>query len=62
MSMFKSFPIRKKQAVEFRTDFFSALNHPLPYAPNNQMTGTGYGSITSFKGARVIRGSLKIVF
>jgi Carboxypeptidase regulatory-like domain/TonB dependent receptor-like, beta-barrel len=62
MSMFKSFPIHEKQAVEFRTDFFSALNHPLPYAPNNQMTGTGYGAITHFQGARVIQGSLKIVF
>lgn len=58
----KNFPTFKEQYLQFRADFFHALNHPLPGAPNASTTATNNGIITSYGGTRAIQGSLKYVF
>ena len=60
VSVFKDFPLYKESSLEFRSDFFSALNHPLPQTPNNSVTSPSNGVITSFGGARVVQFSVKI--
>lgn len=62
LSMFKSFPFRENGSVQFRSDFFSAFNHPLPQYPDNIVSDSTYGQIILFNGARVIQFSLKVSF
>lgn len=62
LSLFKSVPFKETDAIELRSDFFSALNHPLPNNPNAYTSSSANGEITSFGGARSIELSLKVIF
>ena len=62
LSVFKEFPIFENLKFQWRTDAFSALNHPLPQQPkNNCCTGT-FGEITGWGGARTIQMSAKMLW
>ncbi len=46
-SAIKRFPIREQINLDFRTEFFNLLNHPLFNAPNLTPTSSSFGLITS---------------
>jgi hypothetical protein len=62
LSLFKSVALREGRALQLRSDFFSALNHPLLGIPSSSVTSPTYGQITSIGGARVIQLALKFIF
>ncbi len=65
MSLMKDFRIRESQVVEFRSEFFNALNHPSFAQPDSTLTdGAGsFGVTTGTAGAnREIQFALKYSF
>lgn len=62
LSLSKNFPVIREHYFQFRADFFHALNHPLPGAPNASTTATNNGIITSYGGTRAMQLSLKYAF
>jgi Carboxypeptidase regulatory-like domain len=62
LSAFKEFPIFDTLKFQFRTDAFSALNHPLPQQPQNTFSGATFGQITGWGGARTLQLSAKILW
>jgi hypothetical protein len=64
LSLFKEFPLVGERTLQFRSDFFSALNHPLLDAgtPSNSISSPTFGQIVSIGGARAIQMSLKFLF
>jgi hypothetical protein len=62
LSLFKEFPIHDREKVQFRSDFFDALNHPLLGLPSASVSSSTYGQITSITGQRSIQFSLKVLF
>ena len=62
LSLFKEFGIRDTARLQFRSDFFNALNHPLLGLPSASVTASTYGQITNITGARSIQFSLKLLF
>jgi hypothetical protein len=61
-SLFKNFPIREKQFVQFRSEFFNLLNHPNLGPPGNTVTSPTFGRITTALDPRIIQLALKVVF
>ena len=58
----KNFPISEHQTVQFRAEFFNALNHPNFSVPGTNL-GAGFGQITSTSTeARIIQFALKYRF
>lgn len=63
VSLMKQFPLWKERTLQFRSDFFDALNHPLPQAPSASIANAGtFGHVTTVLGARSIQFSLKLAF
>jgi hypothetical protein len=62
LSLFKAFAIREGSSLQFRSDFFDALNHPLLGIPSATVSASTYGQITSITGQRTIQFSLKYLF
>ncbi len=60
----KNFPFGETRALQFRSDFFSALNHPQGSLPaySQSVNSSTYGQITTVSGSRVIQLSLKAIF
>lgn len=60
----KNFPFGETRALQFRSDFFSALNHPQGSLPaySQSVNSSTYGQITTVNGSRVIQLSLKAIF
>jgi len=62
LSAFKEFAIYDRLKFQFRTDAFSALNHPLPQQPQNTISAANFGQITGWGGTRMLQLSAKILF
>lgn len=62
LSAFKEFPVWENLTFQFRTDAFSALNHPLPDDPNASCCSGTYGEITGWGGARTLQFSGKVLW
>jgi hypothetical protein len=62
LSAFKEFPIYDRLKFQFRTDAFSALNHPLPQQPNNTISSSTFGQVTGWGGSRTLQLSAKILW
>ena len=62
LSAFKEFELHDRLKMQFRTDAFSALNHPLPQEPNNTISSAQFGQITGWGGARSLQMSLKVLW
>ena len=62
LSAFKEFPIWENLTFQWRTDAFSALNHPLPNQPQNGCCQGTFGEITGWGGARTIQMSAKLLW
>jgi hypothetical protein len=61
-SLFKEVPVHDKAKVQFRTDVFDALNHPLLGIPSASVSSSTYGQITNITGARAFQFSLKLLY
>jgi hypothetical protein len=59
LSLFKKVPVWRENNIQFRSDFFDALNHPLLGIPSATVSASTYGQITSITGNRSIQLSLK---
>jgi len=63
LSIVKFFPIREKQKVEFRSEFFNVFNHTNFANPVNVLASAQFGQILSTStGPRVIQFALKYSF
>jgi Carboxypeptidase regulatory-like domain/TonB dependent receptor len=62
LSFFKAFALREGSSLQFRSDFFDALNHPLLGIPSATVSASTYGQITSITGQRTVQFSLKLLF
>jgi Carboxypeptidase regulatory-like domain len=65
MSFFKAFPLTESKALQFRTDLFDSLNHPLPVVTSSTtatVSSPSYGQLTTVPGNRIVQFSLKIIF
>ena len=54
LSAFKEFAIYDRLKFQFRTDAFSALNHPLPQQPQITISAANFGQITGWGGTRML--------
>jgi hypothetical protein len=62
MSLFKSFALPESTSLQFRTDLFDSLNHPLLGIPVANVASPAYGKITDISGNRIVQFSLKLVY
>jgi hypothetical protein len=70
LSFFKVFPIRERKDLEFRAEFFNALNHVNPNAPNTTFQpnaegmnrNANFGKILSALDARRVQFGLRLAF
>ena len=66
LSLSKTFPVRwprEGAGLQFRSDFFNALNHPNFDGPNNAASSTTFGKITAMStNPRVIQLALRFSF
>lgn len=62
LSAFKEFPLWESLTFQFRTDAFSALNHPLPNQPQSNCCVGNFGEITGWGGARTLQFSTKFLW
>jgi hypothetical protein len=62
-SLFKAFHVINDQRVEFRTDFFNAMNMTSLGNPQNTTSYSNFGQITSSRSPqRQVQFSLKYIF
>jgi hypothetical protein len=62
LDVHKNFPFGEDRMVEFRTEFFSAFNHPQFGFPHATLGSPGFGQISSAGGGRVIQFGLKVLW
>ena len=61
-SLFKTFPVREKTALQFRSEFFNVANHPNLGPPNTTVTSPSFGRITTALDPRIVQLALKLIF
>ncbi|MGP8245077.1 MAG: carboxypeptidase regulatory-like domain-containing protein [Bryobacteraceae bacterium] len=61
-SVDKSFRIRERARVQFRSEFFNVLNHTNFGIPNTQTTSAAFGTIRTTFPSRQIQFALKLLF
>ncbi len=59
ISLFKNFPLGESSSVQFRAEAFNALNHTQWTGYRATFGGSGFGSVTSARAARVFQFGLK---
>ena len=63
LSLIKKFPLRERAALEFRSEFFNAFNHPQFGDPDSEFTSPTFGQITTtVVSPRVLQFALKLTF
>jgi hypothetical protein len=65
LALFKNFflgKIREDMRLQFRSEFFNALNHPNWNAPGRDLGGSNFGTVTSAGAPRIIQFGLKLIF
>ncbi len=60
MSLMRNIPIREKMRLQFRGEFYNAMNHPNFKNPNTTIGNVNYGKITSDNGPRNIELALRL--
>jgi hypothetical protein len=58
----KSFRVRERASMQFRSEFFNVLNHTNFGIPNSQVTSSAFGTIRSTYAPRQIQFALKLIF
>ena len=61
-SIFKSFPIRERANLQFRTEFFNMFNRVNFSNPNTAQNSGNFGVITAAGAARELQFGLKLLF
>jgi hypothetical protein len=62
-STFKDFRFTEKRALEFRSEFFNILNHPIFGQPNTTVGTPSFGTITATRvDSREIQFALKLIY
>jgi hypothetical protein len=62
-SVFRTFPIRERANLQFRTEFFNITNHPNFGNPNVSLDSASFGQITAISSnARIVQFALKMLF
>ena len=62
ISLRKGFKFGEKVNMQFRTEFFNALNRTNFNAPNKQLGNANFGRVTSARDPRIIQFGLKLAF
>jgi len=62
MAAYKDFRITERITLQFRSEFFNALNHPNFGSPNTSFGAGAFGQITSMKNPRIGELALKLRF
>ncbi len=62
LSFGKNFPFGEQRRVQFRADFFNALNHPDFALPNRSLGAANYGTIGGATAGRTIQFGARIEF
>ena len=62
LSLMRNFALREKARLQFRGEFYNAMNHPNFNAPNTAIGNRNYGVISGARDARVIEFALRIFF
>ncbi len=63
LSVFKNFRIKERVSVQFRAEWFNALNHPIFGDPNTTVGNVNFGRVTSTaNGPRQTQLALKFLF
>ncbi len=62
LSAFKTFVPFEKHKLQFRTEMFSAFNHPNFGNPNTALNSSNFGRILGAGGARVVQFGMKYIF
>jgi hypothetical protein len=62
MGLDKDFPLREHVGLQFRAEFFNALNHANFSDPDSTVSDAGFGAITTAAAARVGQLALKLRF
>jgi hypothetical protein len=62
MSLFKNFTFRESTTLQFRAEFFNALNHPRFDPPNLDASSAFFGQILTAEPPRIIQLGLRLQF
>jgi hypothetical protein len=62
VSLFKNFTIRERTSIQFRAEFFDALNHVRFDPPNMDVSSPFFGQIQSAEPPRIIQLGLRLQF
>jgi len=62
LSVFKTFAVRDGVRVQFRGEFFNALNHPNWNQPGRTLGASGFGEVTSARDPRIVQLGVKIIW
>jgi hypothetical protein len=61
-SLFKNFPLTESRYFQFRAEFFNIFNHPNFSNPQNNLSSSQFGTITSAASPRIIQLALRLAF
>ena len=62
LAIMRNFLLWEGLRLQFRTEFFNALNHPQYNNPNTAIGNVNYGKVTSARDPRTIEFALRIFF
>jgi len=62
MGIFKNFPFREHGKVQFRAEFFNALNRANFSNPSSSVSAGAFGSISGANDPRIGQLAMKVVF
>lgn len=62
LAVMKNFPIREKYNVQFRSEFFNAMNHPDFGRPVTSINDRNVGKVLTATSPRIIQFGLKLLF
>jgi hypothetical protein len=62
MALLKNIPVEKALSMQFRAEFYNALNNVNFNMPDSGLTDSAFGQLTSAQSPRILQFSLKALF